>query len=55
MLLILGFAENSDASEPMFAYEDREVPEIKRGRGGSEGARMRSADVGVGKSLAGPG
>ena len=27
MLLILGFAESSDASEPMFAFEDREVPE----------------------------
>jgi len=26
MLLILGFAESSDAAEPMFAYEDRKVP-----------------------------
>jgi len=23
-------AESSDAAEPMFAYEDREVPEMKR-------------------------
>jgi hypothetical protein len=26
MLLILGFAESSDAPEPMFAYEGRKVP-----------------------------
>jgi len=39
MLLFLGFAESSNASEPMFAYEDREVPGMEkvvvapRGRG----------------------
>ena len=54
MLLVLGFAESSDAAEPMFAYEDRKVPGRKEGGGGSEGARLEGADVGVGRLLAGP-
>jgi len=47
-------AESSDAAEPMFAYEDREVPGEEEGRGGSEGARLKGADVGVGRFYAGP-
>ncbi|OGQ72997.1 MAG: hypothetical protein A3G94_02995 [Deltaproteobacteria bacterium RIFCSPLOWO2_12_FULL_60_16] len=38
----------------MFAYEDRKVPGRKEGGGGSEGARLEGADVGVGRLLAGP-
>src|SRR5574341_2026706 len=55
MLLILGFAESSDAAEPMFAYEDREVPGRKRAAVAPKGARLKSADVGVGRLMAGPG
>ncbi len=29
MPLVLGFAESSHAAEPMFAYEDRKVPEME--------------------------
>jgi len=38
----------------MFADEDRKVPGGKEGGGGSEGARLKGADVGVGRLLAGP-
>jgi len=38
----------------MFAYEDREVPETKRVVVAPKGARLKSADVGVGRFLAGP-
>ena len=31
-----GLAQSSDASEPMFAYEDRKVPSERRGRGERE-------------------
>ncbi|MFQ5902065.1 MAG: RrF2 family transcriptional regulator, partial [Candidatus Binatia bacterium] len=44
----------SDASEPMFAYEDREVPEMERVVVAPKGARLRSADVGVGRLPAAP-
>ncbi len=46
--------ESSNASEPMFAYEDREVPEMERVVVAPKGARLKSADVGVGRSPAGP-
>ncbi|OGP96984.1 MAG: hypothetical protein A2W10_10030 [Deltaproteobacteria bacterium RBG_16_55_12] len=38
----------------MFAYEDREVPEMKRVVVAPKGARLKSADVGVDRYTAGP-
>ncbi|MEK7334091.1 MAG: hypothetical protein AAB222_02065 [Candidatus Binatota bacterium] len=38
----------------MFAYEDREVQEMKRVAVAPKGARLKSADVGVERFTAGP-
>jgi len=54
MPLVLGFAESSNASEPIFASGTGRSLGTKEGWVGSEGARKRSADVGVERLLAGP-
>jgi len=47
--------ESSNASEPMFAYEDRKVPGGRGKLPAPKGARLKSADVGVGRFGLSPG